>query len=55
MKTEIRYIELKTGNDNGPAWIGKVKLSKTGRTIYFNDKAFRKGLTVAPEKETIIF
>ncbi|MCL2848320.1 MAG: mannose-1-phosphate guanylyltransferase [Firmicutes bacterium] len=45
MKTEIRYIELKTGYaDNGPAWIGKVKLSKTGRTIYFNDKAFSKSL-----------
>ena len=43
MKTEIRYIELKTGyGDNGPAWIGKVKLSKTGKTVYFNDKAFRK-------------
>ena len=43
MKAEIRYIELKTGyNDNGPAWIGKVELSKTGKTIYFNDKAFRK-------------
>ena len=43
MKTEIRYIELKTGySDNGPAWIGKVKFSKTGKTVYFNDKAFRK-------------
>ena len=40
---EMRYIELKTGyNDNGPAWIGKVKLSKSGQTIYFNDKAFKK-------------
>jgi len=48
MKHEIRYIELKTGyNDNGPAWIGKVKLSKTGKTIYFNDKAFRKCVGVA--------
>ena len=43
MKTEIRYIELKTGySDDGPAWIGKVKLSKTGNTIYFNNKAFQK-------------
>ena len=43
MKSEIRYIELKTGyEDNGPAWIGKVKLSKSGNTIYFNNKAFRK-------------
>jgi len=43
MTSEIKYIELKTGySDNGPAWIGKVKMSKTGNTIYFNDKAFRK-------------
>jgi hypothetical protein len=40
---DIRYIELKTGyNDNGPAWIGNVKESKSGKTIYFNDHAFQK-------------
>ncbi len=40
---EIKYIELKTGySDNGPAWIGKVKKSKSGTTLYFNNKAFRK-------------
>ena len=40
---DIRYIELKTGyNDNGPAWIGSVKESKSGKTIYFNDHAFQK-------------
>ncbi|NLB61487.1 MAG: mannose-1-phosphate guanylyltransferase [Clostridiales bacterium] len=43
MPYEIKYIELKTGyNDNGPAWIGYVKTSKTGTTIYFNDHAFQK-------------
>ena len=43
METELRYIELKTGySDNGPAFIGKVKFSKSGNTIYFNNKAFRK-------------
>jgi len=43
MNDELKYIELKTGySDNGPAWIGKVKLSKSGNTIYFNNKAFRK-------------
>ena len=37
---DIRYIELKAGyNDNGPAWIGNVKESKSGKTIYFNDHA----------------
>ena len=43
MKNEIKYIELKSGySDNGPAWIGKVKISRTGNTIYFDDKAFEK-------------
>ena len=41
--TTIKYIELKTGyNDNGPAWIGKVKISRSGNTIYFNNHAFEK-------------
>ena len=40
---DIRYIELKSGySDNGPAWIGCVKASRTGRTVYFNDHAFRR-------------
>jgi len=35
---DILYIELKTGySDNGPAWIGRVRYSKSGRTIYFNN------------------
>lgn len=37
------YIELKTGySDDGPAWIGYVKTSKTKKTIYFNSQAFQK-------------
>ena len=41
--TMLRYIELKTGhNDNGPAWIGYVKVSRSGRTVYFNAKAFKR-------------
>ena len=48
MKTEIRYIELKTGySDNGPAWIGKVKVSRTGTTVYFNDKAFKRCIGIS--------
>ena len=40
---DIRYIELNTGYfHNGPAWIGNVKESKSGATIYFNDHAFQK-------------
>ena len=42
----LRYIELKTGyNDNGPAWIGRVELSRSGRTVYFNGKAFKRADT----------
>lgn len=41
--TDIKYIELKTGyGDDGPAWIGKVKISRSGNTVYFNDHAFQK-------------
>lgn len=40
---DIKYIELKTGyNDDGPAWIGKVKISRSGNTVYFNNHAFQK-------------
>ncbi len=43
MKSEIRYIELKTGySHDGPAWIGLVSFSKSGRTIYFDGKAFQR-------------
>lgn len=42
MQSEIKYIELKSGfSDDGPAWIGLVQYSKSGRTIYFNGKAFQ--------------
>jgi len=40
----LKYIELKTGyNDNGPAWIARVKVSKSGQTVYFNGRALKKG------------
>ena len=39
----LKYIELKTGfADNGPAWIARVKLSKSGRTVYFNGHALKR-------------
>lgn len=42
MKT-LRYIELKSGHsDEGPAWIGYVSASKTGRTLYFNGRGLMK-------------
>ena len=39
----LRYIELKSGySDDGPAWIGQVRMSRSGRTVYFNGKTFRR-------------
>lgn len=39
----LTYIELKTGYaDNGPAWIARVRVSKSGRTVYFNGKALKR-------------
>ena len=42
MVLQLKYIELATeGNHNGPAWIGKVEFSKSGKTMYFNGHAFK--------------
>lgn len=42
MKSEIKYIEIKSGfSDDGPAWIGLASFSKSGKTIYFDGKAFQ--------------
>jgi hypothetical protein len=39
----LRYIELKTGyHDDGPAWIARVELSRSGQTVYFNGKALKR-------------
>jgi len=39
----LKYIELKSGHDdNGPAWIARVKVSRSGRTVYFNGKALKR-------------
>jgi hypothetical protein len=39
----LRYIELKSGHsDNGPAWIGYIEQSKSGRTLYFNGRGLMK-------------
>ena len=40
MKTRIMYIEQKTG-DFAQAFIGRVTFSKSGKTIYYRDKAFQ--------------
>lgn len=39
----LMYIELKSGySDDGPAWIGRVKYSKSRSAIYFNGKMFQR-------------
>lgn len=43
MPIDLYYIEKKTGsNHDGPAWIEYIKKSKTGKTIYFNNRAYQK-------------
>jgi len=46
MKPRIMYIELKTHDrdhdDNGPAWIGRVTFSKTGKTIYYRGRKLQR-------------
>jgi hypothetical protein len=52
-KDQLFYIELKSGfKDDGPAWIGKIELSKSGQTVYFNGHAFKgKGQGICNELE----
>ena len=39
----LRYIEKCTGtNHNGPAWTAQVRVSKSGRTLYFNGMALKR-------------
>lgn len=38
-RDRIMYVELKSGySDNGPAWIEKVRYSKSGRSVFFRGK-----------------
>jgi len=54
MNLQLKYIELKTGHaHNGPAWIGYVELSKSGKTVYFNGKALNgNGHGACSDKQT---
>jgi hypothetical protein len=54
LKSELKYIELKTGYaGNGPAWIGKVEFSKSGKTVYFNGHALKgNGHGICSDVET---
>lgn len=37
----IKYIERVTPGHDGPAWIAEVELSASGKTLYFNNRAFK--------------
>ena len=41
MKSRIMYIENKSDGLTGPARIGRVTFSKTGKTLYYQGKSFR--------------
>lgn len=41
MKTRIMYIENKSNGLSGPARIGRVAFSKTGRTLYYQGRTFQ--------------
>ena len=42
MNSRIMYVELKSGHgDSGPAWIGRVTFSKSGRTLRYRGKSFQ--------------
>lgn len=40
-KTRIMYIEDKSGGLNGEARIGRVTLSKSGRSLHYGDRTFQ--------------
>jgi hypothetical protein len=41
MQTRIMYIERKAGQLTGPARIGRVTLSRTGRSLYYAGQTFQ--------------
>jgi hypothetical protein len=41
MKPRIMYIERKAGEISGPARIGRVTFSKSGRSIYYRRQCFK--------------
>jgi len=41
MRSRIMYIESKAEGLNGPARIGRVTFSKTGRTLYYKGMSFQ--------------
>ena len=41
MQSRIMYIERKAGGLTGDARIGRVKFSKTGKTLYYQGRVFQ--------------
>ncbi len=41
MKERIMYIENKTHSLSGEAQVGRVRFSKTGKTLYYNGRTFQ--------------
>ena len=41
MQTRIMYVENKSAGLTGPARIGRVSFSKTGRTLYYQGRSFQ--------------
>lgn len=42
-KRQLYYVELKSGySDNGPAWICLLRVSQSGRSVYFNGQLLKK-------------
>ncbi|MCL9806843.1 hypothetical protein NAT51_15010 [Flavobacterium amniphilum] len=42
MSPKILYIENKSEGHSGEAWIGYAEFSKSGQTVYFDNKALKK-------------
>ena len=43
MRRQLMYVELKTGYaDDGPAWIGWVRYSKSGRSVYYGGRMLQR-------------
>jgi hypothetical protein len=41
-RTRIMYMEDKSGGHSGPARIGRVQLSKSGRSVSYGGRTFRR-------------
>lgn len=42
-RTRVMYIELKTGHaDDGPAWIGRVAFSRSGRSLFYRGRELKR-------------